>query len=193
MHVEVYVFHPRFQSVKVVVGAPILSLDVIQLVHDFILNMLNIIDVRCQFISILIELFPTWCWYSFEYCTTGLPESPKSLALLHGPRSEQGRLQHPPSFPYWPHSPRMSGFPHFAFAALPNEEEWSLHGACKKTPPLIRNTNWYKNAQNKWSHQTNYQTWSCRDWKRSSNSSVIRQNHPKSCPHRMLPSKLGTS
>lgn len=164
MHVEVYVFHPCFQSVKVVVGAPILSLDVIQLVHDFILNMLNIIDVRCQFISILIELFPTWCWYSFEYCTTGLPESPKSLALLHGPRSEQGRLQHPPSFPYWPHSPRMSGFPHSAFAALPNEEEWSLHGA-----------------------------WSCRDWKRSSNSSVIRRNHPKSCPHRMLPSKLGTS
>ena len=57
MHVEVYVFHPCFQSVKVVVGALMLLLDPIQVVQDFILKKLNIINVGYQFILILIALF----------------------------------------------------------------------------------------------------------------------------------------
>lgn len=58
MHMEFNVFYPCLQSVKVIVGAPMLSSKAFQSVQDLILNMLYIIDVSHQFILVIVVLVP---------------------------------------------------------------------------------------------------------------------------------------
>ena len=54
MHVEVDVFHPSPQSTKVIIAVPV----TFHIVQDLVLDMLDIVNVGNQFISVLVALVP---------------------------------------------------------------------------------------------------------------------------------------
>ena len=56
IHMEINMLHPHIQTAKVVIRMMVMSSETVQLLHNFILAILNIIEVSHHFVFVFIPM-----------------------------------------------------------------------------------------------------------------------------------------